>query len=156
RSWTRASASASSARCRRTPATRVAPPTRSGSRGGRWSAASRGSASSGRATSLERRRPPEASAARQEQPVGRVSALVPMAVAERREELAEGAVLTGRDLEADEHAAVVRPLVAVVEQGDVPVGRHAGEEAHERARALGELEAVEALVGGERRAAPHE
>ena len=41
-------------------------------------------------------------------------------------------------------------MVAVVEQRDVPVGPHVGEEAHECARPFGEFEAVQDLVAGER------
>mmetsp|Transcript_9617 Transcript_9617/g.22294 ORF Transcript_9617/g.22294 Transcript_9617/m.22294 type:complete len:496 (+) Transcript_9617:394-1881(+) len=48
---------------------------------------------------------------------------------------------------------MVCTLVAVVEQADVPVRMHAGQEFHQRARPLRELEAEQALVAGQLAAA---
>jgi hypothetical protein len=45
-------------------------------------------------------------------------------------------------------------VVAVVEEADVPVGAHAGEELQQGAGTLGKLEAIDELVVRERGAAP--
>jgi hypothetical protein len=60
------------------------------------------------------------------------------------------------NLDPGEHAAVVRALVAAVEEADVPVLTHAVEEAHERSRALRKLEPIQHLVLGARGAAADE
>jgi hypothetical protein len=66
--------------------------------------------------------------------------------ASERRKLRRTPLVAGRHLQADQDAAVVGALVAVVEQADVPARVHGGQEAHQRARPLGELEAEEALV----------
>ncbi|SPC08061.1 hypothetical protein CT19431_190026 [Cupriavidus taiwanensis] len=78
-----------------------------------------------------------------------------MYVAQRRKEGAEGALLVFRHLDADQDVGGVGTLVAVVEQADVPVRAHARQELHQRARALGELEAVQQFVMRQRRAPAH-
>src|SRR5262245_7881697 len=86
----------------------------------------------------------------QKESVRGVARLVDVRVAELGEEPAELAHLARRHLHADEHPPVVRALVAVVEQADVPVRAHVREELHQRAGPLGELEAIEELVLGQR------
>src|ERR1700687_2327622 len=89
----------------------------------------------------------------QEEPIDRVLAFVPMRIAERREELLEFGVFRLGHLNADEDRAVVRALVPILEEADVPVRRHRRQELHQRARPFREFEAEEALVVRERRAA---
>ena len=54
--------------------------------------------------------------------------------------------LVRRHLDADQDAAIVGAMIAVVEQADVPVRVHLAEEAGQRAGAFGKLEAVQQLV----------
>nr|GEU28525.1 hypothetical protein [Tanacetum cinerariifolium] len=86
----------------------------------------------------------------------RVGRLVPVAIPERGQELPELVHLAGRHLQADQDAAHVAALAAVVAQRDIPVRRHAVQEAHQRARALGEFEAVQQLAVGQRALAAHQ
>jgi len=69
-----------------------------------------------------------------------------MRVAQRVEELVEGFVILRWYLDADQDAAVVGALVAVMEQADVPAWPHQVQEFHEGAGALGEDEAQQAFV----------
>jgi len=55
-----------------------------------------------------------------------------------------------RHLHPDQHASRVGAVVPVVEQADVPIGPHPGEELEQRARTLGEVEPVDQLVARER------
>lgn len=64
-----------------------------------------------------------------------------IAVTEAFEEVFEGLIVAGRDVDADKDAAVVGAVVAVVEEGNVPAALHMVEEAGECAGAFGELEA---------------
>src|SRR5580765_6601425 len=82
----------------------------------------------------------------QEQPVHRVVGFVLARVGQALEEFLETLLVLARHLDADQDAAVVRALVAVVEQADVPARVHARQEAHQRAGAFGEDEAVQPLV----------
>src|SRR5260370_14528511 len=86
------------------------------------------------------------------QPVRGIAAFVHVRIAELGEKTLEFAHLVARYLHADQHPAVVAPLIAVVEQADVPVGAHARQKAHQGPRPLLKLEAVEQLVGGASRA----
>ena len=76
-----------------------------------------------------------------EQAVCGVLGFVLIAVTEAFEEVFEGLIVAGRDVDADEDAAVVGAVVAVVEEGNVPAALHVVEEAGECAGAFGELEA---------------
>src|SRR5690606_14913630 len=76
----------------------------------------------------------------EEEAVRRVVALVPVAIAQRVEELPEGAPAVARHLHADQDTARVVAVVAVVEQRDVPVRAHLLEEAHQRPGAFRKLE----------------
>ena len=67
-------------------------------------------------------------------------------VADVLQEGGEGGGVGGGDVDADEDAAVVRAVVAVVEEGDVPAALHVVEEVAQRAGAFGEFEADEAFV----------
>ena len=69
-----------------------------------------------------------------------------MAVAELGEEAAELRVVLLRHLDPREDSAVVRAVVAVVEEADVPVAPEVVEEVQERAGPLGELEPQQPLV----------
>src|SRR5688500_7813089 len=62
-----------------------------------------------------------------EQPVRRVARLVPERISEFFQKSAKSTHLRPRHLHADQHAAVVGALVAVMEQADVPVAAHAVE-----------------------------
>ena len=64
-----------------------------------------------------------------------------IAVTEAFEEVFKCFIVSGRDVDADEDAAVVGAVVAVVEEGNVPAALHMVEEAGERAGAFRELEA---------------
>ena len=54
--------------------------------------------------------------------------------------------LRGRHLDAGEHTAVVRAMVAVVEQADIPARADRLQELQQRSGALGKFEAVQQLV----------
>src|SRR5262245_16660460 len=69
-----------------------------------------------------------------------------MRIAERREMPPELRALRRRNLHAREYAAVVRAVIAVVEETDVPAMADRFEEREQRARPLGEFEAEEPLV----------
>src|SRR5450432_3696576 len=92
----------------------------------------------------------------QKHPVGAVLGLVDAVVAQATQESGEFGLVGRRHLHPDEYAPVVGPVVAVMKQADVPAAAHAVEEAHQRAGAFRELEAVEYLVLGVRRMAAHE
>ena len=76
-----------------------------------------------------------------EQAVCGVLGFVLIAVTEAFEEVFKCFIVGGRDVDADEDAAVVGAVVAVMEEGDVPAALHMVEEAGECAGAFGELEA---------------
>ena len=76
-----------------------------------------------------------------EQAVCGVLGFVLIAVTEAFEEVFKCFIVGGRDVDADENAAVVGAVVAVVEEGNVPAALHMVEEAGECAGAFGELEA---------------
>src|SRR6478736_259813 len=78
--------------------------------------------------------------AAEEHPVGGIGRFVDVVVAETVEKTPELRAVLRRHLHADEHTAVVRAVVPVMEQADVPARAHAVQKAHQRARALGELE----------------
>src|SRR5262249_10517610 len=78
-----------------------------------------------------------------EELVDRVVGFVDAGVRERVEEVLEGFLVGLGNLDADQDATVVGALVAVMEEADVPARVHCCQEAHQRARPLGELEAVE-------------
>jgi hypothetical protein len=67
-------------------------------------------------------------------------------VAEIREMGLEFGGVALRDIDAREDAAVIGPVVPVVEQADIPVGTDGVQEIQERTGAFREFEAVEALV----------
>ncbi len=70
--------------------------------------------------------------------------------------LAKRGAVRWRDLQPDEHAAVIGAVVAIVEQGDVPFGPDPVQELHQGARAFRELAAQDDLVAqGGRAAADH-
>ena len=69
-----------------------------------------------------------------------------MGVAEVFQELLELAHLVRRYLHADQHAAEVGAVVAVVEEADVPAGAHLRQEIHQGARLFREFEAVKQLA----------
>src|SRR5207244_2414369 len=87
----------------------------------------------------------------QEQPVCGVARLLGVRVTEIFQESPELLHLARRNLHADQHPAVVRAVVAVVEQADVPVAAHAREKALQCAGPLGKFEAIKQLLSGERR-----
>src|ERR1700722_20832406 len=91
----------------------------------------------------------------EEQTIDRIVAFVEVGVAERRQEGLELADLVGGYLEPDQDAAVIRALVPVMEQADIPVRRHRRQKAHQRTRPFREFEAEQALVMRERRTAAH-
>src|SRR5258708_34990732 len=76
----------------------------------------------------------------EEQSVHRVLRLFPARVTKRREKAFELAVLALRHLNADQNRTVVRTLVAILEQADIPVRRHRRLKLHQRARTLPKLE----------------
>ena len=82
----------------------------------------------------------------QKQLVSRVLALVPMGVAKVGQEFLELAHVARRHLHADQHAAVVGAVVAVVEEADIPASAHLGQEIHQRTRLFRKFEAVEQFV----------
>src|SRR5438105_7762685 len=82
----------------------------------------------------------------EEKAVGGVLALNCVFVAETFEKRCEGRQVVVFDFETGEHAAEVRPVIAVVEQADVPAAGERVEEVGERARTLRELEAAEPFV----------
>src|SRR5690606_36152522 len=90
-----------------------------------------------------------------EEGVGRVVRLIPIGVAEPVKEGLERLLVGGRHLDANQYAAVVVALVAVMEQADVPFGAHGTQKRHERAGALGKLEAEQHFVFGQLRLAAH-
>src|SRR5690606_13165103 len=86
----------------------------------------------------------------QEELISRVVGLFHPGIAQVFEETVELLAVLGRHLHAHQNAAVVGTLVAVVEQRDVPGGRHQAEELEQRTGALGEDKAQQALVLGQR------
>src|SRR5689334_11887216 len=64
----------------------------------------------------------------EEHAVGRIGALIPVAVVELFQKRAKLGFLTTGKVHADQHAAVVGAVVAVMEHGDVPVAAHVVEE----------------------------
>src|SRR3546814_10747371 len=62
-------------------------------------------------------------------------------------DLPERGLLVRRHLDADQDAAVLGAVVAVVEQADVPVRVQLAEEAGQRAGAFGKFEAVQQKIG---------
>src|SRR5262249_45279460 len=87
----------------------------------------------------------------EKQAICRVIRLFDEVVPDLTQEILENRLIGGRDLHAHEHAPVVRTVIAVVEQADVPAAAHAVEEAHQRPRAVRKFEAVDDLVLGRRR-----
>jgi hypothetical protein len=83
----------------------------------------------------------------QEQLVRRVVGLLEVRIAERVKRALELRALSCRHLQPAQHATVGRPVVAVMEQRDVPAPADRVEEVHQRARSFRELETVEVLVG---------
>ena len=61
-----------------------------------------------------------------------------------------------RDLHAHQDTRQVGPMVAIVEQRNIPRRVHRGEEAQQRTRPLRKLEPIEHLVGRMRRLAAHQ
>src|SRR5574340_502173 len=61
----------------------------------------------------------------EEQLVGWVAGFVPVAVAQPVKEFLEAGLFLFRHLDADPHPAIVRAVVAIVEQADVPAAAHA-------------------------------
>src|SRR5690606_17829656 len=76
----------------------------------------------------------------QEQLVSRVVCLVPMRVAQIAQESLELFLVRRRHLDTDQDATVVIPLITVVEQADIPVLVHAGQEFTQSTGALWKLE----------------
>src|SRR5690606_2962451 len=72
-------------------------------------------------------------------------------IAKRREKAVEFGMARLRRLDANEDRTVVGALVSIVEQTDVPVRRHRGQELHEDAGPLRKLEAEQAFAMCERR-----
>src|SRR5690349_16437060 len=97
-----------------------------------------------------------AASSSQEEAVCGIAGLVGVVVAQVAEEAAERGAPLGGNLQAHQHAPHVGPVVAVVEERDVPVAAHVGEEVHERAGTFGELEAVEHLLARLARSPAHE
>ena len=58
-------------------------------------------------------------------------------------------------MQADQDAAVVRALIAVMEQADVPARAHQTQELHQRAGPLGEHKAEQTFILRQRRLAAH-
>src|SRR6266540_3448480 len=92
------------------------------------------------------RRTPTASGMSEEEIVCDVFGFALVAVAECVEEMFEVRNVPGGHFEACEHAPEVGPVIAVVEQADVPAAAKLLEECHQRAWTLGELEPAEPLV----------
>ena len=80
-------------------------------------------------------------------PVGGVIAFFPVRVAEFGEVCLEFGGVPLRDIDPGEDAAVIRTVIPIVKQADIPVGTDGIQEIQERARAFREFEAVEAFVG---------
>src|SRR6056297_1184368 len=91
----------------------------------------------------------------EKQTVRGVAAFVPVGVAELLEVALELGVVVGRHLDAGEDAPVIRAVIAVMEQADVPVRTHRVEKAGQSTGALRELEAQQPLVGQSAGAAAH-
>src|SRR5664279_3403714 len=100
----------------------------------------------------ETRAAPPRSPSRQKEPVRGIGTFVPVPVAQLLQKSPELRVVLPGDLNPHENPAVVGPMVAVVEKADVPAAPHAVQEFEQGAGALGEREAEEALVVGQRRA----
>src|SRR5262245_28687296 len=81
--------------------------------------------------------------AAEEKAVGGVCGFIPIGVAERCGVLGEACAVGGRNLHAGEHSAVVRAVIAVVEEADVPAVADRAQEREQRARTLRKLEPVE-------------
>ena len=75
--------------------------------------------------------------------VGRVGGFIPVGEAQGFKKAFELLAVTVWNLDADQDAAIVGAVVAIVEQADVPECAHAGEELQQCTGALGKLEAVE-------------
>lgn len=71
---------------------------------------------------------------------------IPIAVAELIEKRPEIGFLFRRDLDADQHAAIVGAVIAVMEQADVPVVAHVVEEVHQCAGAVGKFKPVNNFI----------
>src|SRR3954453_7680217 len=78
--------------------------------------------------------------------IRRVLRLVPIRITELVERALEARAVVRRHLNAGQDAPVVGPMVAVVEERDVPVVPEAVEELQERAGPLRELEAIDQFV----------
>ena len=81
-----------------------------------------------------------------EDPIGRIGRLVHVGVAQLAQVQAQLLALRGRHLDACQHAAVIRTVIAVMEQADVPARSDGLEEAQQRAGTFRKLEAVNAFV----------
>src|SRR5687767_1613291 len=79
--------------------------------------------------------------------VGGVTRLFRKRISDPGKKRPELPLVPRRHLHSDQHAAVVRPVITVVEKGDIPGAAHRGQKLHERAGPLRKLEAVEDLVG---------
>src|SRR6516162_2973031 len=86
----------------------------------------------------------------EEEPIGRVGGLLGKLVTEAIEKVLKCFLVARRDLHADEHAAEVSPVRAVMKERDIPAPAHLLKAVHKRAGTLGELKAVENLVRGVR------
>src|SRR5450830_1582164 len=82
----------------------------------------------------------------EEQFVQRILAFIPMAVSKIGQEGTECLHFLLWYLQADQNAADIAALIAVMEQADIPVGIHVAEKAHQCARAFREFKAVQQLV----------
>src|SRR5690606_26349066 len=103
-------------------------------------------ASSSNAASMAHQARRMAGRSAQKQPIRRIAALIPVAIPELLQEAPEGRLVLARDLHADQHTAIVRTVVAVMEETDVPAAAHRAQKLHERPGPLGEFEPVQDLV----------
>ena len=71
------------------------------------------------------------------------------------QKLGKGLVIGLGHLQTDQDATIIRALVAVVEQADVPARAHQAQKLHERAGPLGEHKAQQPLVLSQRGVATH-
>src|SRR6185503_3418050 len=78
--------------------------------------------------------------------VGRVIGFDRVLVAEAFEKRSKRRQVVVFDFESREHAAEVGPVIAIVEQADVPASGKRVEEVCERARTLGKLESAQPFV----------
>src|SRR5256884_8188089 len=82
----------------------------------------------------------------EEHPIRGVAGLLHIGVVQLVEVPQEFRPVGRRHLDTREHTAVVGPVIAVVEQADVPTGADRLQEPQQRAGTLRELEAVKQLV----------